>query len=299
MQVREISPDHVAQLRHFNQLAAQRTGALDKHVLGRERPLGESRLLFEVGTAGAELRELRARLALDSGYLSRLLKSLSVAGLVQLGESTDDGRVRRVTLTPTGLVELYEMNRRANEAAKSTLEPLTPPQRQRLVHSMAEVCRLLLAGRTHIERVDPAGMGARQSVARYLAELAERFGDGFVPERHSPVGDAELSSPNGVFLLAYLDGEAIACGGVKCVTPGVGLLKRMWVSPSVRGLGFGRRMLLALELEARELGITTLRLETNSALREAIRLYESAGYTEVASFDNDDHADHWFEKRLP
>jgi ribosomal protein S18 acetylase RimI-like enzyme len=72
----------------------------------------------------------------------------------------------------------------------------------------------------------------------------------------------------------------------------------MWVSGTVRGLGIGRRMLEALEAQARELGLTTLRLETNRALREAIRLYRSAGFREVAPFNDDPYAHHWFEKML-
>jgi GNAT superfamily N-acetyltransferase len=85
---------------------------------------------------------------------------------------------------------------------------------------------------------------------------------------------------------------------VKAIAPGVGSLKRMWVAASARGLGLGRRMLVALESQARELGVTTLRLETNRALAEAIRLYERSGYMEVAPFNADPYADHWFEKRL-
>jgi GNAT superfamily N-acetyltransferase len=72
----------------------------------------------------------------------------------------------------------------------------------------------------------------------------------------------------------------------------------MWVAPSVRGLGFARRMLAALEQQARALGFTTLRLETNRALTEAIRLYQSAGYVEVPPFNDEPYAHHWFEKPL-
>jgi len=90
----------------------------------------------------------------------------------------------------------------------------------------------------------------------------------------------------------------VACGVVKAIGPGVGSLKRMWVADSVRGLGIGRRMLDALEVQARQLGLTTLRLETNKALGEAIALYRSAGFREVAPFNDDPYAHHWLEKRL-
>jgi GNAT superfamily N-acetyltransferase len=72
----------------------------------------------------------------------------------------------------------------------------------------------------------------------------------------------------------------------------------MWGGVAVHGLGFARRMLAALEQQARELGFTTLRLETNRALTEAIRLYESAGYVEVPPFNDEPYAHHWFEKPL-
>ena len=107
-----------------------------------------------------------------------------------------------------------------------------------------------------------------------------------------------MAPPNGAFLVATIEGEPVACGAVKTIDPGVGSLKRMWVAESTRGLGLGRRLLALLEEEARALGLVALRLETNRALEEAIRLYRSAGYVEVAAFNADPYAHHWFEKRL-
>lgn len=149
-----------------------------------------------------------------------------------------------------------------------------------------------------IERVDPASPEARWCVARYYAELAVRFAEGFDPTRSLPADDGELRPPVGAFLVATVDGAPVACGAVKTTAPGIGTLKRMWVSDAVRGLGIGRRMLHALETRARELGVRTLRLETNRTLVEAIGLYRSAGYGEVAPFNADPYADHWFEKHL-
>ena len=294
-----MRPGHVSQVRRFNRLVTQRAGALDDHFLGRDRPLGESRVLYEIGPDGADLRELRARLGLDSGYLSRIVQSLASAGLVSVRAGPEDERVRRAHLTRRGRAEVAEMNRRSDEAAERVLAPLTAEQRERLVAAMTEVHRLLQAAGARIERVDPAEREARRCVAAYFAELAARFETGFDPERSIPAEDAELRPPRGAFLVASVDGDAVACGAVKTVARGIGTLKRMWVADSVRGLGFGRRMLSALEAEARALGIATLRLETNRALGEAIRLYRSAGYVEVEPFNDDPYADHWFEKRLP
>jgi DNA-binding MarR family transcriptional regulator len=293
-----MQPEHIVQVRRFHRLVTQRAGALDDHFLGRDRPLGESRVLYEIGPRGADLRDLRARLGLDSGYLSRIVQKLTAAGLIEVRTGPRDERVRTAYLTRAGLAEVEEMNRRSDDVAESILTPLGEAQRQRLVDAMAEVHRLLQAAGVRIERVDPAIESARWCVQQYFSELASRFEAGFDPAQSIPTTDAELRSPLGAFLVASVDGEPVACGGVKLTAPGVGSLKRMWVAGSARGTGLGRRMLLALEAEARELGVTTLRLETNRALAEAISLYRRSGYAQVAPFNADPYADFWFEKRL-
>jgi DNA-binding MarR family transcriptional regulator/predicted GNAT family N-acyltransferase len=290
--------EQVAQVRRFHRLVTRRAGALEDHFLGRDRPLGESRVLYEVGRAGADLRELRSRLDLDSGYLSRLVQSLMAAGLVALRPAEGDERVRRAELTVSGLAELEEMNRRSDAAAEAILAPLSPEQRERLVGAMAVVQRLLRMSGVRIERAHPSTPAARWCVAQYFQELDRRFDDGFDPGQSVPADDAELVPPRGAFLVATVEGDAVGCGAVKTIQPGVGSLKRMWVADSARGLGLGRRMLAALEEEARSLGLTTLRLETNRTLTEAIGLYRHAGYVEVPAFNTDPYADHWFEKRI-
>jgi len=293
-----MQAEQVAQVRSFHRLVTKRAGALEDRFLGRGRPLGESRVLYEIGATGADLRELRSRLDLDSGYLSRLVQSLAAKGLVALRPAPDDERVKRAELTMAGLDELEEMNRRSDEAAEAILAPLSAEQRVRLVEAMAEVQRLLRASGVRIERMDPSAPEARWCVHQYFAELDRRFEQGFDPGQSIPAEDAEMVPPRGAFLVASVEGEPVACGAVKTIGPGVGSLKRMWVAESARGLGLGRRTLAALENEARALGLTTLRLETNRALTTAVRLYRSAGYVEVPPFNTDPYADHWFEKRL-
>ncbi|HEX5094646.1 MAG TPA: MarR family winged helix-turn-helix transcriptional regulator, partial [Acidimicrobiia bacterium] len=89
----------VAQVRRFNRVVTQQVGALNDRFLGRDRPLGESRVLWEIGPDGCDVRVLRERLDLDSGYLSRLLRSLETGGLVRVTTSASDARVRNVSLT--------------------------------------------------------------------------------------------------------------------------------------------------------------------------------------------------------
>jgi DNA-binding MarR family transcriptional regulator/GNAT superfamily N-acetyltransferase len=290
--------DEISRVRRFNRMVTQRAGALDDHFLGRDRPLGESRLLYEIGRDGADLRDLRRRLGLDSGYVTRLVQALEEKGLVRLGGGTSDQRVRKARLTAAGRREVREMNRRADQLATALLDPLTPAQRTRLVEAMAEVHRLLQLAGLRIERVDPANPAARWCVGQYFDELNRRFEAGFDPGASLPADDRDLTPPRGAFLVAFVDGEPVAGGAVKSIAPGVASLKRMWVADTVRGLGLGRRMLETLEAQARELGLTTVRLETNRTLQEAIRLYRSAGYREVAAFNSDPYAHHWFEKSL-
>jgi DNA-binding MarR family transcriptional regulator/predicted GNAT family N-acyltransferase len=290
--------DQVSQVRRFNRLVTQHAGALNDHFLGRDRPLGASRLLYEIGPDGADLRDLRRRLGLDSGYVTRLVKSLEEAGLVRLSQGTEDQRVRKARLTAAGQREVREMNERSDEAAAALLDSLTQAQRARLVDAMVEVHRLLQLAGLQVERVDPASPAARWCVGQYFDELDRRFDSGFDPAASLSAEDPDLIPPRGAFLVAFVDGEPVACGAVRSLSRGVGSLKRMWVAGTVRGLGIGRRMLEALEAQARELGLRTLRLETNRTLLEAIRLYRSAGFREVAAFNSDPYAHHWFEKTL-
>ena len=290
--------EQIEGVRRFNRLVTLRAGALDDHFLGRGRALGASRVLYEIGAEGAELRELRRRLGLDAGYLSRLIASLQREGLVKLGRSPGDRRLRTARLTAAGQREVREMNRRSDRAAAELLETCPAPQRDQLVAAMGQVHRLLRLAGFRIERRAPGSHAARQCVIRYFTELERRFESGFDPDASLPADDGDLVPPAGAFLVGSIDGEPVACGAVKTIAPGVGSLKRMWVADDVRGLGIGRRMLDALEAEARALGLETLRLETNRALEEAISLYRKAGYREVPRFNDDPYAHHWFEKRL-
>ncbi|HEX8035846.1 MAG TPA: MarR family winged helix-turn-helix transcriptional regulator, partial [Ktedonobacterales bacterium] len=150
----------VEQVRSFNRTMTERVGALNDHFLGRNHPLGEARLLWEVGAEGARVRDLRSRLGLDSAYVSRLLRSLEAQGLIVVGPSEHDGRVRQVHLTQAGLRERAELDHRANTFARSLLEPLNDRQRVKLAAAMAEVERLLTASMVKIEVADPTSRDA-------------------------------------------------------------------------------------------------------------------------------------------
>jgi len=288
----------VRQVRSFNRIVAERIGALNPRFLDRSRPMGESRLLWEVGPDGVELRALRDRLGLDSGYLSRLLRSLERRRFVKVQSDPDDRRVRRACLTTAGLRERGELDQRSDALAAGILESLTDRQQRALTAAMAEVERLLQASMVSFAAEDPATEEARWCLAQYFAELDERFEAGFDPKLSIPADAAELRPPAGSLVIARLRGRPVGCGALKFHGKRPCELKRMWIAPVARGLGVGRRLLAELEGQARAAGARMVRLETNRALREAIALYRSAGYREVAAFNDEPYAHYWFEKRL-
>jgi len=290
----------VAQLRRFNRTVTQRVGALSDHFLSMARPLAVSRLLWEIGAEGGEVVMLRSRLGVDSGQMSRMLRSLEADGLVTVKPSKADARIRVARLTAEGLAERAILDERSNELAASILEPLGDEQRAELVQAMRTVERLIATSMVELRAVDAAEPDAQRCLRAYVAELNRRAPDrGFDPAKGSTAEPYEVRPPLGAFVVAYLRGEPIGCGGVKHHPGGVTDIKRMWIAESARGLGLGRRLLAHLEGLARERGSREVRLETGDVLTEAIALYRSAGYEEVEPFNDEPFADRWFAKPLP
>jgi DNA-binding MarR family transcriptional regulator/GNAT superfamily N-acetyltransferase len=290
--------EHIQQVRRFNRLVSQRIGALEVSYLHRGRPLGEARVIYEIGAEGADLRVLREKLGLDSGYASRLLRSLEAQGLVRVESGSGDGRRRRLSLTRSGRAELHTYDRLSDDLADAMLAPLSAAQRDRLLAAMVEVERLLRAAALDIRVERPGSADARSCLEAYFRELATRFEVGFDPGRSISANEEELTPPAGYFVVARLDGRPAGCGALKVKEGGIGEIKRMWTDETARGLGIARRVLEALETKARKLGLMTLRLETNKSLHEAQALYRRSGYREVERFNDEPYAHHWFEKRL-
>lgn len=288
----------IEQVRSFNRIMTERIGVLNDHYLGRNHPLGEARLLWEIGMEGISVRSLRNRLGLDSGYISRLLRSLEAQGLIVVGTSENDGRVRQIQLTEAGKIERTELDHCADDFAHSLLEPLNESQRVKLTAAMAQVERLLIASMVKVIVSDPTSAEARWCFESYFAELGKRFEAGFDPALSISAQAYELIAPAGLVLVAYLREEPVGCGALKLHKDAPGEIKRMWVAPQARGLGLGRRLLLDLEHYAKEAGVMVLHLETNHTLFEAIQMYRDCGYQEVEAFNDEPYAHHWFKKHL-
>ena len=166
--------DGVAQVRSFNRTVTERVGALQDSFLARGRPLGASRVLWEIGD-GTDARALRERLGLDSGYLSRLLRGLEQEGLIAIEPDADDRRVRRVSRTAAGHAEVAELDRRSDALAASLLAPLGGRQQHDLVEAMARVERLLTAGLVEVT-VEPPDERRRPVLPRVVLPGTEPRG---------------------------------------------------------------------------------------------------------------------------
>ena len=288
----------IQQVRRFNRAVTRRVGALDQSYLSRGRPLAEARIIFEAGPQGVDVRVLRNRLGLDSGYLSRLLNSLKAQGLARVSARPSDRRARRVTLTRKGRDELQAYDRLSDELARSMLAPLEEAQCARLLAAMNEVEGLIRAASVEVRQASPSGPEGSWCLAEYYRELDERFEGGFDPAIGNSNGDAELTPPAGIFVIASLDAEPIGCGGLKFESAGMAEIKRVWTAPSARGIGVAGKMVRTLETLARERGSKIVHLDTNRALKEAQALYRSMGYREVARYNDNPYAHCWFKKDL-
>src|SRR5215472_1000970 len=260
--------DPVARVRRFNRAVTLEAGALDTSFLGRGRPLGAARVLNAIGNRRSDVADVRAH--------------------------PDDARRRVAKLTAAGRHEFQAYETLSNSRAETLLARHSHPEA--LLAAMDIVASALGRGRIAIEEMDPRGDDARYCLGEYYAELARRFEGGFdVSLSRNPEAD-DMIRPRGAFVVAMSDGLPIGCVGLKRTGSEIAEVKRLWVAPSARGLGVVRRLMDAAENAARQLSIKTLRLDTNRALREALQLYRSTGWSEIDRFNDDPYPDFFFEK---
>lgn len=286
--------DSITRIRRFHRAVTSEAGALDASFLGRGRPLGPARVLNAIGGGRHDVSDIRAYLGLDSGLMSRLLRSLEAEGLVETEESAEDSRRRRVRLTEAGAREYAAYEALSNAQASEILEK--HQAQERLLAAMDMIATTLGRDRIVLEERSPTDPWAQSCLSSYYAELASRFKRGFDVSLSADPEARDMERPRGSFVLAISDGLPVGCVGLKGTDKGYAEIKRLWIAPAARGLGVSRRMMAELESIAIELGYDRLRLDTNSALPEAVGLYRSGGWTEIARFNDDPYPDLFFER---
>ena len=246
----------IEELRRFNRSYTQRIGVLDDSYLQTGRPLGPSRLFFEIALDGSSVLDLRRRLALDSGYVSRMLRQLEADRLVIVAADPVDRRQRVVRLTGRGTAERRELDNRYGALARQLVAPLSTGQRTELTSALDTADRLLRAATVRFDVVDPRSPDARWAIGEYFRRTRPAVPDRL--RRRAPRDEddeaAAFAGPDGGFVVIRTDLEAIGCGGLQTVDDATTEIKRMWIHPDWRGLGLGRRLVDHLELLAAGLG---------------------------------------------
>jgi DNA-binding MarR family transcriptional regulator/GNAT superfamily N-acetyltransferase len=275
----------VERFRAFNRFHTGLVGALDEHLLDTPYTLTEARVLFELGRlAPLEVLELRGRIGIDAGYLSRILASFEQSGLVLRRRSSADGRRVVVELTPSGLSAYRTLNRRSAAENAALLGRLGRADRERLLLAADEIQAILEGGPPPVATRDARSGDYGWIVERHGVLYAEEYGwdetfEGLVAEivgRFARSHDARERA-----FVAELGGRRAGC--VLCVREDdeTARLRLLLVEPWARGHGLGSRLVDECVAFARKAGYRRMVLWTNDVLDAARRVYERAGFTLV------------------
>jgi DNA-binding MarR family transcriptional regulator/N-acetylglutamate synthase-like GNAT family acetyltransferase len=276
--------ERVAALRAFNRFYTNEIGVLQEDFLHTPYSLAEARVLFELAQAEhAEVADLRRRLDIDAGYLSRILGRLETAGLVARERSPADARRQIARLTARGREEFAVLDERSAAKAVELLEPLDDGAQRRLVSSM-DAIRTLLRGDVRGEVVlrEPRSGDYGWVVERHGALYADEYGwdvtmEGFIARIVSDYIENRDAAREAAWI-AELDGRRAGC--IFCVRreEDVAQLRLLLVEPWARGAGIGSRLVDRCLEFARSAGYGRIVLWTNDVLVDARRLYERAGF---------------------
>ena len=287
---RPVAPERTAELRAFTRFYTSVLGVLDEGLLHTPYSLTEGRTVFELAQQDAtDMADLRRRLGVDAGYMSRIVTRLEADGLLTRERSTVDARRQVLRLTDQGRAVFATLDARSAEQAAELLGRLSDPIQERVLAAMGMIRTVLgdePTERSHTVVLRPPEPGDYGwVVARhgelYAAEygwdasmegLVARIVGDFVAD-HDPVREAAW--------IAEVDGERVGC--VFCVARDetTAQLRLLLVEPSARGLGIGARLVDECLRFARRAGYASIVLWTNDVLVSARRIYEAAGFTLV------------------
>lgn len=282
-------------VRRFNRFYTGRVGVLREKLLGSRYSPAEARLIWELAQRDTPTAaELARDLALDRGYLSRLLKRLTEIGLVERETSPEDARQTLLRLTRPGYMAYAELNRKSSEETRGVLKRLPEPDQERLVNALGTVERLLGAPDARapfVIRPPRAGevtLTASRQAALYAQEygwdarfevLVARIAADFI-EKQDPARER--------CWIAERHGEVVGSAYVVAHSKTVAKLRMVYVEPAARGLGIGRRLVEEALAFSRETGYRRMVLWTHDVLTAARRLYRELGFVKTGE---ETHAD--------
>jgi DNA-binding MarR family transcriptional regulator/N-acetylglutamate synthase-like GNAT family acetyltransferase len=278
--------DPVAAVRHFNRFYTRQIGLLDEGLHHSPFSLTEVRVMYEIfHHPGITATGVREALALDAGYLSRILRGLRRQGLVSARAPATDRRRRTLTLTERGLRTFEGLNARSSEEVGAMLARLSRAQRSELVRAMRGIEGLLgrpVQGSDEVVLRDPLPGELGWVVKRHGEIYTAEYGwnaefEGMVAEI---VGQfvSSLDPKMERCWIAELRGEPAGSIFLVRDTAAVAKLRLLLVEPWARSYGVGSRLVDACLAFAREAGYAKVRLWTNAELDAARRLYERAGF---------------------
>jgi DNA-binding MarR family transcriptional regulator/GNAT superfamily N-acetyltransferase len=287
--------EQVARVRSFNRFYTNVAGLLREGLLGTDLTLTEARLVFDLAQRErTEVAALRETLALDAGYLSRLIQRLERRGLLRRARSEADARRRVLSLTARGRRKFELLDRRSAGDVRALLEPLGEPDRRRLVAAMETIRAVLEPGERPrsfvLRRPEPGDLG--WVVQFHGASYAEEFGwdarfEALVADVVSDFGRAHDPERERCWI-AEVDGQP--AGSVFCMrrSARVAQLRLLCVDRRARGLGVGSRLVDECIRFARRAGYRRLTLWTNDVLTDARRIYDRAGFEPVGEQPHSD-----------
>ena len=279
---------HVEALRRFSRVYTRTIGLLSEDYLESPYNLSAVRVLYELAhTQPLTASSLAHDLAMDSGYLSRILRQLVRDGLVTRTPSTTDRRQIMLQLSDDGAIVIAQLEQRSREELAQIVTALTPDERQRLSSALDSAAELLSPTEQRsnpfiIRPHRPGDLG--WIIARHGALYVDEFG-------WDATFEAEVARIAADFIehfddtcehcwIAMRDGRNI--GSIALVKhperPGVAKLRLLLVEPSARGLGLGRHLVEECIRFARQSGYHTITLWTFGELAAASRIYQTAGF---------------------
>jgi len=293
-----VIEQQVSAIREFNRFYTARLGLLCRRHLDGEFSLTEARTLYEIGsTPRMTASDLRHRLELDAGYISRLLGALTRRKLIRQLSSTRDGRARLLTLTPVGRRKVARLNEQSARQIRQLLSSLNESERNTLVRSLTTVRSLLRDDRHKAIRIERLAE-PNDDALRLLHEYYEAV---HVVQRDTPEAVRRLmADASSGFWIAYLDGTRAGCVVLRQLgsIPHAGECKRLYVRPEARGRGIAEYLMDALETFARDQRLRWIYLDSYDDLKAAIALYRKRGYVECERYNDNPQATVFLRKRL-